>query len=310
VAETITTTIHATFALSTSYTLTVTDDQGVGRSVTVGTAATTTYWRVGVATLSGSPSTTPGTPYHFLAYLQARLNAGGSAIWSVAINSAGFVVFTYTGVVRAGTITFPDTIVRNVLGYQGNVACSMGGGTSQAPYHPTHVFYSLGLSNSTNWSDDPPLAAIAGPRDGSTYGWSDSAALQTITFDSLFHPYDWDARTTLGLSATASAATPYQGSSTRRKTRSTTAGITPPYGGVDFFYTVATNNSVVGMAKCGALLGNFQAALLGSVSTFDEVYLDPESITRADAWKPSVPNWSLRMSRTGIRLRHYATASF
>lgn len=308
-AETITTALNATFTLSTSYTLTVTDDQGIGRSVTIGTAATTTYWRVCIASSASAttPSTTVGSPKSLCAHIEAQLNAGGSAIWDVMPNTNGFITFTYTGIVRNGTVTFPDTIVRNALGFQANVAASMGGGTSSGSYHPTHSAYFLGAANATNWLDDPPMGAFSTPRDGSTFGFADASAVQTYTFDGLFHPYDWAARTTLGLSATASSATPYQGDSSRRKTRSTTAGITPPYGLVDFFATCALNNSTASMAKCGALLGTYQTALSGSTTTFDEVFVDPETLTRTNAAKPSVPNWSLRMNWPGITLRHYAT---
>lgn len=312
-AETITLAINATFSLSTSYALSVIDDQCVDaftpRSVTIGTAATTTYWRqfISSSASAATPSTTIATPKSLCAHIKAKLNAGGSSIWNVMPNTSGFIVFTYTGVVRAGTVTFPDTIARNALGFQANVAASMGGGTSQASYHPTHCAYFLGPSNATNWQDDPPMGAYSAPRDGSTFGYTDASAVQAYTFDGLFHPYDWDTRTTLGLSATASSATPYQGDSSRRKTRSTTAGITPPYGLVDFMATCALNNSTPAMAKCGALIGTFQLALGGSVSTFDEVYVDPETLTKVNAARPSVPNWNARMNWPGITLRHYAT---
>jgi hypothetical protein len=311
-AETITTVLQATLVLTDDTVLTVTDDQGIARSVTIATNNTSTYWRPFVAydTSPTTPSTDAASPKNLCAHIKAQLNAGGSSIWSVLPNAAGFIVFTYTGIVRNGTITFPDTILRNVLGFQANVACSMGGGTSQSSYHPTHTAYFLGPSNATNWVDDPPEAILAEPRDGSTYGPSDSAAVQTYTFKGLFHPYDWTARTTLGLAATDGSATPYQGDSSRRKARSTTAGITPPYGLVDFRSTCTLNNSTPSLAKCGAVIGLYQSVLTGGVSTFDDVYLSADTLTKSDAFEPSVANWALRMNWKDITLRYYATVSF
>jgi hypothetical protein len=311
VAETITTALNATLALTTSYTATVVDQHDVGgRTATFGTGATTTYWRVCVAAVSGTPSTSAGSPVHLLVYLQTQLNAGsgGGNYWTVAINSSGFVAISYSGT-GTGTITWSGTVIRNILGFTGNVSCASGG-TQTATYHPTHVAYFLGTSNATNWVDDPPLCAIDTSRDGSTYGLTDTQGLRTYTFDGLFHPYDWGTRATLGMSSTASSATPIWGDSTRFKTRSATAGIVPPSGLVDFFHACRANNSVSGMAKCGALIGNFQSAVLGTVSTFDEVYLSADTLTKTNAAKPSVANWNARMNWPSIELNYSGSASF
>jgi hypothetical protein len=304
VAETITTAIFATLALLDDTTLTVTEN-GVGSSPVIATNNTTTYWRIWCASSASpaTPSTTPSAPKSLIAHIDNKLGAN----WTVGLNAAGFVYFTYSGAGNA-SIVFPDTILRNVLGFQANVSVSSGG-TSTAPYHPTHTAYFLGTSNATNWVDSAPLGAFAEPRDGTTYGWTDSAAVQTYSFDGLYHPYDWTARTTLGMSATSSSATPYQGDSTRRKTRSATAGITPPFGLLDFRYACAANNGTAGMSRCGALISTFQSAVSGSTTTYDEVHLSADTLTKDGAFKPSVPNWNARMNWDGIMLRWYATAS-
>jgi hypothetical protein len=58
-AETITTVLQATLVLTDDTVLTVTDDQGIARSVTIATNNTSTYWRPFVA-YDTSP-TTPST---------------------------------------------------------------------------------------------------------------------------------------------------------------------------------------------------------------------------------------------------------
>jgi hypothetical protein len=305
VAETITTALNATFGLADKTDLAVTEN-GVGSTVTIGTAATLTFWRIYIASSASAatPSTSVGSPKNLLAHIDAKLSAN----WVVALNTAGFVTFRYTGA-GTGTIVFPDTTLRNALGYQANISLASGA-TSQASYHPTHTAYFLGAANATNWQDDPPLAALAETRDGRTYGYADSAAVQTYTFDGLYHPYEWNSRTALGLSATDSSATPYQGDASRRKTRASTAGITPPFGLTDFFYACVANNSYdANGAKCGALLGTFQTALAGTTTTFDEVFVSAETLTKRNAAKPSIPNWSLRMNWERIALRWYATGT-
>jgi hypothetical protein len=308
-AETITTALNATFALTTSYNLTVTDDQGVGRTVTIGTAATTTYWRIAIAGAASpaTPSTTAGSPKRLLDHIAAKLNAGGSDIWLLSVTTSGFVNIAYSGVVRAGTIEL-GSVPRNLLGFADatpDISVPMGG-SQTATHYPSHSAYFLGPANATNWRDTPPLCSISEGRDGSSYSLTDTMGLREYTFDGLYHPTKWSDRTVLGISATASSATPIYGDSSRYKTRSAAAGVTPPWGLTDFMFACLSNGATADMAKCGAVIGTFQSVVGGSVTTFDEVYVSAETLTKSKPQVPSIANWSARMNWPGIVLRQYA----
>jgi hypothetical protein len=307
----ITSILNTTFKLLTSTVLTVTDDQGIGRSVTLATLSTDTFWRVYLASSAspGTPSTTAASPKSLLAHITNKLNAGGSAIWSVALNSAGFVVFTYTGVTRAGSITWPGSIVENVLGFTSNISVTLpagGANTQTATYHPQFSAYFISRENDTGWQDDGPLVAIAHPRGAAPYGWSDTSALVTRTFDAKWHPYTWSSRTSAGLSSTDPSGTPVWGDGSRWKTRSRTAGMTNPTGLNDFFAAVALNSSD-GTNLCGALLGTYPEVRAGSVTTYDEVYVHAKTLAAKNVQTPAIANNIVFDHWPGITLQHHQT---
>jgi hypothetical protein len=301
--------IAATFKLATSVVLTVTDDQGIGRSVTIATLSTDTYWRIKLASSAspGTPSTTPGSPKNILAHITNKLNAGGSAIWSATLNAAGFVVFAYSGVVRAGTITWPGSILENTLGFTANVSVPMGS-SQTAAYHPSHTAYFISRENDTGWQNDPPLVAIARPRGGRPYGWSDTSAIVTRTFDAKWHPYTWSSRTSAGLSSTDGGATPIWGDSSRWKTRTATAGMTLPFGLVDFFAICGLNSSVDGLNICGASLGTFPEVTAGTTTTYDEVIVDASTIAAKNVQAPEIPNLLTFDHWPGVTIQHETAA--
>jgi hypothetical protein len=71
-------------------------------------------------------------------------------------------------------------------------------------------------------------------------------------------------------------------------------------------FACLSNGATADMAKCGAVIGTFQSVVGGSVTTFDEVYVSAETLTKSKPQVPSIANWSARMNWPGIVLRQYA----
>lgn len=309
-ANTITSAIQATTSLATSDTWTVTDSHDVGgRTVTFGTGGTTTYWRPFIASTAtpGTPSTTIGSPKSLLAHVGNQVNAGaGGTLWVFAVNAGGFITAKYNGT-GTGTLAVGAGPVARVLGLPTSTT-SLGftaGQTQTFTYHPTHCLYTISRPGDDHWQDDPPLAAIGEPRDGSTYVVAqDSSAVQTRTFRSRFHPYDWATRATLGMATGDGSATPLRGDSSRRKVRSGTAGVTPPWGWDDCVYAFPQTGG-----KLGALLGVFQTYVTGGVSTFDECYLSADTATRRNNSRIAAANWDRFTDIESITLRWYGTGT-
>lgn len=309
-AQTITSVIQNTLALTTSDTWTVSDshDPG-GRSVTLGTLATSTYWRPYLATTGtpGTPSTTRTSPKSLLAHVANRVNAGaGGTLWTFAVTSGGFITATYSGT-GTGTLAVGAGPVARVLGLPTSTV-SVGftaGQTQTMSYHPTHTAYFVSRPNDTNWQDDPPLCAVSEPRDGSTVVIQDATAVLTRTFDARFHPYDWTARSTLGITSGQASATPIRGDSSRRKTRSALAGVTPPWGWDDMIYAAPQNGGL-----CAAVLGDFASYVSGSLTSYDVVTFAAETLTRRAPTKPTAANWQPALDIERVALRWYSTGSF
>lgn len=294
-----TTVIQQPFSWSTSYDLTVTDDQGIGRTVTLGTLSTTTWWRTFLASAASpsTPSTDQAAPKRLLDHIAARLNAGGPDIWVLNVNTDGLVVFNYSGVVRAGTIVFPSDDVRAPLGHVANVACAMGG-TSTAPYLPAHSVQFLNLTATDGWTRTPGFVAAARRPGGTVYGWSDRRTGRRKVFATQFIPFDWTKRTTLG-----AAASPMWPNDTTRYTQpSSAAGVSLPWSVHDFLSTCLGQ-------RCGALLGTFQRVLTGSVTTYDVISVDPDTLQRSDVQKIEVADWDAYAKAQNIIINWIATES-
>lgn len=272
-AAPITSAICQVLTLTTKYDLTVTDSAGVGRTVTLGTNLTPTYWRTFLASSATptTPSTTITSPKSLIAHLQAQLNAAiGSTKWLVTMSATGSVQIQWTGATNPATITWDaGNVIRNALGFTAGVSLAPNA-TATATYHPTHTIYSVSRRDDTGWIIVPQRRAVAELPNGTVFGWQDGTQRRRRSFTLGFHPYDWSTR-----SAAGANGTPLWGDSSRETSPSITAGVVPPWSLSDFFATCLGY-------RCGAALGTYQTVLTGATTTCDAVYVGADTLT-ADA---------------------------
>lgn len=252
--------------------LTVTDDVGTGRTVSLPAGT----YRTLLA--SGTPTGTAADPWELLAKLEADL---GIASWTVEMLSTGLVRITYIGA-GTGEIDLTTTL-RNLLGHTGSATIGplATSATWTADRQPTHCVFAAAAEDE-GWQPGQGRAAVQEMPDGSVYGWQDGRTrlLRRLTLTML--PRDDAARTTLGSSSTpAIAEVTY-----RLDPGDGAPGQAPPW---SVPQTLAT---AVG-ARCG-WTDDLQAVIAGTATTCDIVYLGAESHTAQTTL--SIPGYDLRRS--------------
>jgi hypothetical protein len=287
-----------TWTMGTSYSVSVTDSHST-RSVSVGTAATTTYWRTAFG-LSGATGSTEASPKSLVNALQTALNAApGSAFWTVTVTAGGYVKITYNGGAGAASITFTAAEVRNQLGFTGNLTFSAPAASQTASHQIPSAILSIARVNDTEFSPEPMARAVGATEDGKVYGWVNTSRRMLRKFDLRFHPLDATAKTSLSASGT-----PYR-SATKSRWLAPSAdfGQTPPWTLLDFF-------GAAGGTRLAGFFGNFQDAIAGTVTTYDAVYLTPDSLEERRPAKPSLATWNQRFDWNGVEVSFVAEETF
>ena len=241
--------------LTTSADMAVTDSLGA-RTASVAAA----WYRVRLA--RGSGTGTEDDPAELLAAVETAL---GAARWDVTLTAEGRVRLTYLGS-GTGQIVWTSTPLRNLLGFApGTVGPLAPKATATGAYHPTHCVFAVSADDE-GWQAGPGQTAVEQLPDGSCYGWQDgqNTFRRRITFTLL--PRDEASRVALD-SALGTQALPI--AARRTSAAAGEPGQDPPWSVHD---TLAT---AVGKA-CG-WTDRLPEVIAGTVTTFDRVYLGPES---------------------------------
>lgn len=294
-AEVITTLIFCPVSLDTSYTLTVTDDSGAGRSVTINPSGTNYY--LAFVKPSGGTGASEQLPLSLSTHLSSRLNNGtGHSYWSESPTAAGLVRLAYSGP-TTGQITSwgSGNVIRTLLGFDTTVSIASGG-TQTAAYIPPYTLAAIGRARSTGWDRRKPRAAYATTDDGRSYGWSDSVRQMCQTFDLIGHASTRTVRSSLG-----AAGTPLYPDTASRYTTPPSTAVTSsnvpalPWSVLDFV------DSAIGH-DLYAFLGTYQTALTGGTTTMDRVQLDPDFYLGDSMFSPTQQNWSARVDVKRVAL--------
>jgi hypothetical protein len=265
-----TTILATTFTLSSSYSITVTDDSRTGSaSVSINPAAATRYFRVFAAAAGDATASTAldeTTAVDFLDHLERRLNVITGGLWTVALDTDGRVKITYNGDgTPNGAITWSSTVIKNILGFTSNISGLTTGASAKATYQPSWCFFANSRASDTNWRRIPVPAALVDMGDGSTYGFIGNNRRLERSFDCLGHP-----RTSALQASTDVWITPIESDNTSRalnvpaSASDTTA--TPPW---DFWTWLDTSAGIM----LGACLGTLQGCIAGTTTTYDQVNL-------------------------------------
>lgn len=262
VAETLCYMLAQPYQLPASQTITKSDADGAGVVV----AITAQWYRTRLAASGGAG--TAADPAELIATVDTLLGA----LWSAAMGTDGRITLTYTGT-GAGTGTGDLTItatLRALLGYStaSPPAPLAAGETWTATYQPTHCVFAAAAEDE-GWQVVQGRTAAQEMPDGTTYGWQDrrTRMLRRMTLTLL--PRDYATRATIGSTSTPAIPEPAY----RLDPGASAPAQVPPW---SVPQTIAT---AVG-ARCG-WTDDLQGVLDTSVTSFDVVYLTPESHSAA-----------------------------
>ena len=257
-AETLCYLLAQPYQLPASQAIIKSDADGAGVVV----AITAQWYRTRLAPITGSG--TAADPAELLYTVDTLLGA----LWSCEMGADGRVTITYTGT-GTGYLKITATL-RALLGYStaSPPAPRANGGTWTATYQPTHCVFAAAAEDE-GWQVVQGRTAAQEMPDGTTYGWQDrrTRMLRRMTLTLL--PRDYATRATIGSTSTPAIPEPAY----RLDPGASAPAQVPPW---SVPQTIAT---AVG-ARCG-WTDDLQGVLDTSVTTFDVVYLTPESHSAA-----------------------------
>ena len=286
---------------TTSLDATVTDDAGVGRSVTM-IASGTLWTRTFLAPATGG--TSQNTPKDLLRHIDAALNAapapGGQ--WSVTMTAAGRVRIAYSGS-GTGAVTWGAAVaVGRALGFSGNLSIPTGTHVDGDTL-PAFCWFPYSLDSDTGFRAEHSLLSAALHANGAVTAFDEGTQLVTRTFRARYAPATESVRTTRAL-----YATPFYPPSDE-PTRWTAPSIVPE--DCPEAWTVHETLSCAIGLRCAYALGDLQSLIAGSSTGYYEGAVDPESVrSRGDRAALSVaaysslvdvPSITLSMRTTGTR---------
>jgi hypothetical protein len=244
---------------------------------------------------SGASGATHDVPKEFLAYLEGLIETASTAAWTIRMRTDGRVEIACadaTWSLQFDGTNGTDAVVGNLLGY-GSTNVTAGAGTyATATYQPTHCVYLVARTNDNGWVTEPMDNAFGKLPTGAVYEFSSGYAPRSRQFDSEIHPYTYGA-----LTASDVAATPVEAARSRwlQPTATPSATLTPPWSVLDTVYTCGGRE--LGFAA------DFQDHVAASTTSYDAVYLDPETRSRGLVQLQQA-NWNKARKLVGWRLTY------
>jgi hypothetical protein len=260
------------FNLSSSQTMSTTDDRGgpTNRTLAAG------WYRTLLANGAGASHVDPAE------LLDAVETALDATKWTLTMSAVGLVQVTYVGSGNGSVDLSGCTTLRSLLGFTGNTGTLASGATATATYQPTHCVFAAACDPDSGWTDTAARFAGAALPDGTVYGWHDGRANYRRAATLRLLPRDIAARTALGASGTPAFPV-----STRWLSPSTSEPAqAPPWAAAD---TLATAYGI----ECGVCWGTLQQVIAGSVTAYDKVYFTPE-MAAAPRVALSIQNYDAR----------------
>lgn len=279
--------VHWTVAQTGSY------DVG-GGAVSVTFVAANNWTRTFLAPNSGG--TSEDSPRDLLRLVQAGLNAPTPGLWTVRLNSSGYVEIVYNGASPStGTITF-STAIANALGFAsttvGPIAYS---GIATATMHPAFCWLPYSLSQDTGWRSSPSHLVAARRADGLVTAWDEGIQSVERTLRADYAPTNESARTSRSL-----YATPYWPPD-NEPSRWSAPSIAPE--SCPAAWTVHETLSCSPGLRVAYVIGNLQDLIAGSSSAYYVGAFDPEPLQSAEQRAVlSVGNYSSLVSVPTVRL--------
>lgn len=277
--------------LTAATTWTVTDAGGAGRTVTFNPAATSLYYRVKLASVSGGAGT-EAQPLELLAHVAARLNlAAGGTHWHLTLDANGFAVISYTG---AGTasVSALDASVAPCLGITATFGSLTNGGTPfTAPYHPTHVIYTCSRTDDTDWVPRPDTIGGIESDAGTVDVIRAGAPGMDRVFTFYGHPRTWAIRA----SRSAANSALYAPEAQWLTSTSDAATLAPPWSVHRFMHSSA--------GKQCACVFDYPGMIAGTVTSFYEFSFAIDTSRAKDPVRPTRPYFEELLNWGPVRLR-------
>lgn len=292
-SETLDYLIAQAFEIPAGTTMSVDDDLGSGRTVTM----TPGFYR----TFAAQGNTGAGTevnPYELIFRLRQELDPSN---WNVSIRPNGKVRITYLGLAPNGAITWGSGPLSNLLGFLTDIGPVATGQHTDADYLPTHCIFFAACEDS-GWGRSPGRFSGARMPNGKVYGWGDRLQGRTCTLTLRLLPKDNATRDAIiAADANAVPPTPCFGPTSRATSPATgEPGQVFPWGAVE---TIAT----AGGKSLGVMLGTLQTAIANpGGAAFEHCFFTPETVSAGGEVQLSVAGYDPRRDIGNIELSFYA----
>lgn len=285
--------IAQAYRIPSGWALTVDDDLGAGRALTM-----TAGWYRTFAAQGNTGAGTELNPYELLFHLRQVLD---SANWNVSMRPSGLVRITYLGLAPDGMIVWGAGGLDNLLGFATDIGPVATGQHTDATSLPTHCVF-FGPCDDSGWTRAPGRFSGARMPSGRVYGWGDSLQGLTRKLTLKLLPKDTATRDALIAADPDSVPpTPCFGPMSRVTNPGTNEPAqVPPWGAIETFATA-------GGRSLGVMLGTLQTAIANPGSApFDHCYFAPETINGGADVRLSVELYDPRRDIASVDLAFYA----
>lgn len=285
-AHKITTMLAATYFLSSSQTLYLTNDLTSSlTSVSVPNGYYTTYL-INTSSTDFSNGVVD-KPWCILQKTRERLGN----YFDFGLTADGKTQIRYRGY-STGSISFvSSSAMKNALGFTETVLTFYSGSVLTSSYQPYGAVFSINSSDSDGWQTEYSQTAYAETPMGIVYGFKDDYFKLTRKFTLKFLPRNQTAKNALGGNPATVAMSEY----TTASAQSSNYNHTPPSFEDSYYIQPFTFQHFLRLAPgypVRTAFGTFQENLSGSNLRYDAVYLRPNFINKKGGYQvPSIRNY-------------------
>jgi hypothetical protein len=198
-----------------------------------------------------------------------------------SLESNGHVKITYNGL-ASGEISFvSSSIVKNMLGFNTASITFTSGSSNTATYQPYGAVFTINRANDQGWNRTLSQGAYQELPNGNVYGWSDGYVKSTKKQDLRFLPTDQSYKDTTGSPATPCFPVT---KSEWMQPALLENGYTPPFTFSHFLYMTPGK-------PVRAVHSTFQSNVSGSDTSFEVVYIRPDTINLKESFVPSIKDF-------------------
>lgn len=272
-------------ALPVKWTVAQTGSYNIGGGpVAVTFVAVNTWTRTYLAPTTGG--LTEDAPTDLLRLVQAGLNVPSPGLWTVRLNSSGYVEIVYNGASpTTGTITLSTAIAR-ALGFASTTVGPLAvAAVATATMHPAFCWIPYSLANDTGWRPSATTLIAARRASGLVDSWDEGVQAVERGVAARFAPATEAVRTSRSM-----LATPYYPPDSE-PSRWFAPSIVPE--SCPVAWTVHETLSCGVGLRLAYVIGSLQSLIAGTSSAYYVGAFDPESIRTAEQREAlSVPAFS------------------